>query len=79
MSIRGEITEAQKRQGERRVREGWPFDVEDFGAKPAWQAPSPPARAPVQRPQTLYEVGPWMARLGVRCGSAPAQAQDPAQ
>jgi hypothetical protein len=72
MSIRGEITEAQKRKGERLAREyGW-FDEEDFAERGATR--EPPAR--VLRPPTLYEAGPWLARMGLRCGPATGEQEN---
>ena len=75
MGIRGEITETHKRHGARRVREtGWWDDEDDF---PAQAAAEPPPAPRSDRPHTLYEVGPWMARLGVRCGSEDAETKNP--
>jgi hypothetical protein len=58
MNIRGELTQQFQRQGERRVREDDWFDEES-------DVPPAAARAPRRaRPPTLFEAGPWRARIG---------------
>jgi hypothetical protein len=46
--------------------------VEDFAERGATR--EPPAR--VLRPPTLYEAGPWLARMGLRCGPATGEQEN---
>jgi hypothetical protein len=72
MSIRGEITEAQKRKGERLAREyGW-FDEDDFAERGATREPA----VRVLRPPTLYAAGPGLARWGLGWGPATGEQEN---
>ena len=73
MSIRGEATEAIRRQGEHRVREGLDFgDETDY---PAQDLAATPAHA--RHPRTLFEPEAWQARFGVRCGGPAPETKNP--
>ena len=73
MSIRGEMTETIRRQGEHRVRERLDFEEEtDFPSKetaasPAWE----------RHPRTLFEPEAWHARFGLRCGGPAPETKNP--
>ena len=71
MSIRGEFTQAQKRHGEQRTREGRSYDEGDVAPVRLVPPPSP------LHPPSLFESGAWIARLGVRCGSLAPETKNP--
>jgi hypothetical protein len=73
MSIRGETTEAIRRQGEQRVREELGFDEDsDY---PSNDPVGPPAYT--RHPDTLFEPEAWRARFGVRCGGPSPEMKNP--
>ena len=72
MSMRGEATEAIRRQGEHRVREGLGYEEEtDYPSS----VTGPPAY--LRHPPTLFEPEAWHSRFGVRCGGPEPEMKNP--
>jgi hypothetical protein len=67
MSLRGEVTETYRRQGEHRIRDGLAHD--DDSEIPPKRGTALQARP--RLPGVTIEPEAWFASFGVRCGAAP--------